>query len=375
MDRTASSAGLTPAPAAPSRRAGSFLSTLSARERILPPSRPTLRQLLHRRPLGPQLWAGLVLLAVYLAAALSALVVFRGSLTQLDVHADWLPPPGPPPAFVTLSSVQPSLAHPFGILPGLGVDLFRALWQATPFDLAIVASILALDGLLGWTLGALAGMHEGGPLDSLVTFLGDSLGALPSFFLVIAVFAGLATVAPSDSNLLSFVLLFGLLLWPATARTTRDRARLVAREPFLEASRAAGASPARLYFRHILPNSLAPLLAQIPIDLAPIFFVLTVFPWFWNCASFRPPPPPPPPTSPSPYFVPTLPPFSPLPSVNFPEWGNLLAVGTCEGLTTGATAANYWWMYLFPLLAIVGLGFAIAFVCDGLEKRTSRRTV
>lgn len=340
-----------------------FLSSLSARERLLPPSRPTLRELLRRRPLGPELWAGLVLLAVYLSAALSALFVFRSSLFRLSVHPNWVPPP---PIFAPVQG--PSFAHPFGILPGLGVDLFAALWQATPFDLAIVSSILALDALLGWLLGALAGMHEGGALDALVTFVGDSLGSIPSFFLVIAVFAGLATVAPSDSNLFTFVLLFGLLLWPATARTTRDRARLVAREPFLEASRAAGATPSRLYFHHILPNSLSALLAQIPIDVAPIFFVLTVFPWFWDCASG-------PHVNTGVYWlVSGLPPYSPLPSPTFPEWGNILAVGTCEGLpATLVTITNYWWMYLFPLLAIIGLGLAVALVCDGIDKRLTER--
>ena len=118
--------------------------------------------------------------------------------------------------------------------------------------------------------------------------------------------------------------------------------------------------------------ALDPLLAQIPVDLAPIFFVLTVFPWFWDCASTRPPPPPGAPPPPN-YLVPALPPYSPLPSITFPEWGNLLAVGTCEGLPLAVGIPDYWWMYLFPLLAIVGLGFALALVCDGIDKRMSRR--
>ena len=326
-----------------------------------PPSPPSLRDRLARRPLGPRLWVGLVLLALYLAAALSALVVFRHSLFQLSVTPSWIPPPA------ILAPIRgPSLAHPFGILPGLGVDLFSALWQATPFDLAIVSSILALDALLGWLLGTLAGMHEGGLLDSLVTFVGDSLGSIPSFFLVIAVFAGLATVAPSDSDRLPSGLLCGLLLCPPTARSTRDRARLVAREPFLEASRAAGARPSQRNFLHLLPNSLSPLLAQIPIDIAPIFFVLTVFPWFWDCGSG--------PHANTGVFwlVAGLPPYSPLPSATFPEWGNILAVGTCEGLPY-VTGANYWWMYLFPLLAIVGLGVAVALLCDGVDQRLTER--
>lgn len=314
------------------------------------------RNLFARHPLGIGLWAGLVLLGFYLVAAISALVVFRSSLGQLPPYQPWVP---------NSQQIRPSYAHPFGVLPGLGTGLFSAMWKATPWDLAIVAGILALDTALGWMLGALAGLREGGLLDTVITFVGDTLGSIPSFFLVVAVFAGFATIDPRSVNIPVFVLLFGLVIWPATARTTRDRARLIAREPFLESARASGAGTAHLYFRHILPNSVSPLLAQLPIDVAPIFFVLTVFPWFYYCESgvHAPPGLPPPP-----YLVPYLPPYSPLPSANFPEWGNFLAVGTCEGFTF-ATGATYWWMFVFPLLAIVGLGIGIALVCDGLDRR------
>jgi peptide/nickel transport system permease protein len=319
----------------------------------------SLRERLDRHPLGPGLWTGLILLAGYIGVALSAIVVFGTSVGRISSR----------PAWVSGFPVYgPTWAHPFGILPGFGTDLFQAIWKATPWDLGIVFGILAIDALLGWGLGSLAGMYEGGALDAIVVFVGDSVGAIPSFFLVIAVFAGLTTVAPGQVNLPVFVVLFGALLWPATARTTRERARSVAKQPFLEAARASGASPRYLYFRHVLPNSVAPLLAQLPIDVAPIFFVLAVFPWFWYCAG--PYHPPPSPLPPPPYLVPTLTPYSPLPSVYTPEWGNLLAAGTCEGLgTIGLNHGfGYWWMYIFPMIAIVMLGVAIALVCDGVDR-------
>ena len=200
-------------------------------ERVTPFPRPNIRERWARRPLGAGLWAGLGILGAYIVIALSALLVYHNSLEQVPTNASWIPPFNP---------IGPSTAHPFGVLPGLGTDLFRALWQATPWDLAIVAGVLAIDAGLGWVLGALAGMNEGGVLDSVVTFLGDTLGAIPSFFLVVALFAGLATVAPTEVGLPVFVLLFGLVIWPTTARTTRERARIVAREPFLESAEASG---------------------------------------------------------------------------------------------------------------------------------------
>jgi peptide/nickel transport system permease protein len=334
----------------------------STRERESDPGPPGWRERLARRPLGKALWAGLLLLALYVAVAISAMVEFRTSMGFLSTNLDWVPPP---PFFAPVRG--PSLAHPFGVLPGIGTDLFRAVWQATPWDLAIVAGILGFDAVLGWMLGALAGLNEGGPLDAAITFVGDTFGAIPSFFLVIALYAGLATVNPGQLGLPVFVVLFGLVIWPTTARTTRERARIVARQPYLEASRASGAGTRYLYFRHVLPNSVSPLLAQLPVDFAPIFFVLSVFPWFWNCASLgylsreggiRPD-----------YLVPSLPSYSPLPSVNFPEWGNLLAVGVCEGLPISTVGPTYWWMWFPTLVAILGLGIAIALLCDGLDRR------
>jgi ABC-type dipeptide/oligopeptide/nickel transport system permease subunit len=331
------------------------------------PKRPRLRERLRRRPLGAETWAGLLLLGVYAGVAVSAIVVFGSSLDQLPVNDFWI---GPPPFF--RATLGPSLAHPFGVLPGLGTDQFQAVWKATPYDLAIVAGILLFDVALGWTLGALAGMTEGSLLDSTIRFVGDAFSAVPSFFWVIAVLAGLATVAPGTLNLTVFVIVFGFVIWPTTARTTRERARTVAREPFLESARASGASRTYIYFRHVLPNSTAPLLAQIPIDIAPIFFVLTVLPWFWDCAlstnhSGS--------SAPVPYLVPTNPTYSPLPAVTFPEWGNLLAVGTCEGFPLSTAGPVFWWMFVPTLVAILGLGVATALLCDGLARRASRDAV
>jgi len=296
-----------------------------------------------------------VLLGTYLIVGLSAVVVFRNSLNVLATNPAWVPPFAP---------IGPSWAHPFGVMPGFGTDLFRAIWQATPWDLAIVAGILLIDVLLGLLLGATAGFYEGGVVDAVVTFVGDSLGSVPPYLLLIVLFVGLGSGAPGAVGLPAFVLLFGLILWPTTARTVRERARILSHEGFVEASRASGATPRRVLVRHIVPNSLGPVLAQLPIDVAPIFFVLSVLPWFADCQDIYIPNPlmPPPP-----YIVPALPIGSPLPSASFPEWGFLLGFGTCEGLGF-PVGPTYWWMYLFPLLAILGLGFAIALVCDGIER-------
>ncbi|HYA57070.1 MAG TPA: hypothetical protein VEH57_01200, partial [Thermoplasmata archaeon] len=90
-------------------------STGSAPSRPPAAGRPTRREMLARHPISPGLWAGIGILGAYLAAALSAIVVFWHSLDQLSVHQGWIPPP-------PIVEVYPSLAHPFGTIPGLGVD-------------------------------------------------------------------------------------------------------------------------------------------------------------------------------------------------------------------------------------------------------------
>jgi len=319
--------------------------------------RASLRERLARNPPDARLWVGAALLGLYLFAALSALVVFRGAVQSVAITGAWI---YPSPVY------PPSWSHPFGVLPGVGVDLFRYLWVATPWDLSMVVGILLIDTVIGVLLGAVAGAHEGGVADSVVTFVGDSFATIPTFFFVIIVFSGIATVEPASAGIPAFVAVFGVVLWPTMARAVRERARSVAQMKYVEAARASGATRRHVLFRHIIPNSLGPALAQIPLDVAPIFFVLSAFPWFFNCAS-TPPPPPFPGAPPAYYLIPVLPAFSPLPSPNFPEWGFALAIGACEGISYPGQW-NYWWMYLFPFLMIIGLALGIALLCDGLER-------
>ncbi len=314
--------------------------------------RPGIRQTLRRHPLGAQVWIGVGILAFYLAVALSALVEFRGTLATLQGNPAWVPP---------WIWIGPSWAHPFGILYGFGVSLSTAVWQATPWDLGIVVAILALDGAIGALLGAVAGLYEGRWPDTAITFVSDSFGAIPSMFLVVVVFAGFSLAAPSSDSLPVFIVLFALVLWPTCARAVRDRVRIVSRQPYVEASRAMGASRARILLRHLLPNAVEPVLAQLPIDFIAIFFVLSVFPW-WLCVSTNPP-----------FYIPRLPAFSPLPSAMFPEWGLLLGYGSCFAFLYPAGPV-FWWMVLFPLLAIVGLGIGLALTLDGIGDWLRART-
>ncbi|MCI4339673.1 MAG: ABC transporter permease subunit, partial [Thermoplasmata archaeon] len=223
--------------------------------------------------------------------------------------------------------------------------------QATPIDLALIGGSILLAVAAGLLLGAYAGL-VGGPVDLAVTLVSDLLATVPPFFFVMVLFLGLQPFIHPPSYLWVFAVLYALVLWPYHARPVRARAQQVAGEPYVEAARAAGAGTGRLLGRHVIPNSLSPLLAQIPVDVYNFLFVLTVFP-FLGCFG-------------SGFFQD----LTPLPLVAggiYPEWGYILATGACVGWSP-LNELNHWWMYAFPAIVVVLFGIAVALVCDGTER-------
>jgi len=303
-----------------------------------------LRWFLRRFTGNPSLIAGVAILLGYLAVALGAVVYFGSNLTNPPFRATWaeaIPPPGP------------SAAHPFGIASGLGVDVFTEVVRAFPIDLGLTAVAIGIAGSVGVVLGAYAGVR-GGWTDLGITFAADVEAGMPPFFFVIVLYLGTELLLPPVTRLYAFPVLFGAVLWPYYARPVRAVAQKVATEPFVESSKAAGGTRGHILLRHVIPNSLYPALAQVPVDLYSIFFVLTVFPYL-SCSG--------------PSFYGDL---TPLPSPFFPEWGSLLAQGTCYGFSI-VSPPGYWWMYAFPLAAIVGLGFGVTLACDGIDRWLSVR--
>jgi ABC-type dipeptide/oligopeptide/nickel transport system permease subunit len=303
-----------------------------------------LRFFLRRFGGNPTLVAGIGLLAAYLGIAVAAVAYYGRTLTTPPFSAGWatvLPPPGP------------SWSHPFGIMSGLGVDVFTEVVRAFPIDLGLVAIALGSAGVVGVLLGAYAAVR-GGAVDFWITFTADVEAGMPPFFFVIVLYLGVELLIPAEFRLISFPLLFGAVLWPYYARPVRAVAQHVATEPYVESSRAAGGTRGHILFRHIVPNALYPALAQFPVDLYSIFFVLTIFPYL-NCSSAG-----------------LYGNITPLPDPFFPEWGSMLAQGTCYGFSI-ASPPGFWWMYVFPLIAIVGLGFGVTLTCDGVDRWLSTR--
>src|SRR6202012_3630608 len=128
--------------------------------------------------------------------------------------------------------------------------------------LAVSVTVVAISLALGLVIGGLAG-YLGGWIDTaLTTFAMNTFLALPGILLAIA-FA--AFLGPGFSNLVLALAIGG---WAGYARLVRAQVMAVRDREYVDAARALGAGGLRIFFRHIVPNILQPILVQAAIGMA-----------------------------------------------------------------------------------------------------------
>jgi peptide/nickel transport system permease protein len=318
---------------------------IDAEARRLPALTEPVGRTLHRTrqrvfESNAALTSGLVLFAGFVGAGVAAAVKFRSNLIALPLNSSYgilSAPPGPSPA------------HPFGVMARLGVDVASALLQATPWDLALMGLSVAGAAVLGGAIGVWDGIRNQGGRGS-TRWIADTITSVPPFFLALAVLYNAELVLPRAAWIAALVVTLAVVLSAQHVRPVTAAARTVARSAYAESARASGARTLRIMVRHVWPNSLYPSLAQIPVDVFNVVFLLTAFP-FIGCI-----------------YVQSLVGFTypnPLPSVAFPEWGFLLASGVCYGFSAVDPLLN-WWMWFFPAVVILVFGATVALICDGL---------
>lgn len=165
----------------------------------------------------------------------------------------------------------PSWAHPFGT-DDLGQDLLARMLYGGRISLAVGFAAMAVAIVVGILIGALAGISRG-RVDAALMWLTDlflSLPELPLLLLIIYLFRdGLKDLmGPEVSVFLLIVLVIGGFRWMPVARLVRAQFFSLREKEFVEAARALGASKLRLVTRHILPNSLGPVIVAATIDVA-----------------------------------------------------------------------------------------------------------
>ena len=242
----------------------------------------------------PLIVVGFVLLLIFVLAAM---------------FAPQLSPTDPLKGQVINSLKPPSLAHVFGT-DKLGREIVSRLLYGARISLFVAFSVVIGAGLIGSLLGLLAG-YLGGWIDEILMRVTDIFFAFPSLILAMAIAGALG---PSLQNALIAIT---AVTWPIYARLIRGQVLALAAREFIIAAHTVGVPAWRILLRHILPNTLAPLLVQASFDLGSAILSVAGLSFIGFGAQ--------PPT---------------------PEWGVMIS----EGRNYMATQ---WWLATFPALAIL----------------------
>lgn len=159
----------------------------------------------------------------------------------------------------SLGDSQISWQHPLGLDP-LGRDMLGMIVLALSLDLGAALTIVSVAILVGTLLGGTAGFI-GGKLDEGVMRITDVFLAFPALILALAV----ATVLGRNLNNLLLALL--VIWWPPYVRLIRGQVLAEKGKPYVEALKALGVSRARTIVRHVIPNSIFPILIQASLDI------------------------------------------------------------------------------------------------------------
>ncbi|HYR94495.1 MAG TPA: oligopeptide ABC transporter permease [Methylomirabilota bacterium] len=180
-------------------------------------------------------------------------VIVLAALAVLCAAASLISPYDPDKTALLSLYEPPSLAHPFGT-DDLGRDLATRILYGGRVSLAIGLLAVTVSLTVGTLVGVAAGYY-GGWIDGLLMRFVDALYSFPRLFLLIlfGVFFKGMTVGV-------IILVLGLLSWLTTSRLVRATFLSLKQREFVEAARGVGARDRRIIFRHILPNSLAPII-------------------------------------------------------------------------------------------------------------------
>jgi peptide/nickel transport system permease protein len=203
----------------------------------------------------------------------------------------------------------PSEAHPLGT-DDLGRDVLARVVYGARVSLKVGFVAVGIATVLGLLVGLLSGFY-GGWVDAVLMRFVDMMLCFPTFFLILSV---IAFLEPSIWNIMAVI---GLTGWMGVARLVRAETLSLKERDFVAAARAQGAGDARIIFRHVLPNTLAPILVAATLGVAGA--ILTESALSFLGIGVQPP---------------------------TPSWGNIL--------TAGKDNIEYaWWLSLFPGLAIL----------------------
>lgn len=223
------------------------------------------------------------------------------------------------------SRLAPSGAHLLGT-DQLGRDMLTQVLYGgrQSIYIGVVASLLANS--IGTVFGAIAG-YRGGVLDTILMRASELVMTFPQLILV------LLAVSLLGQGVNNVILIFAITGWMTTFRLVRGEFLSLREEAFVEADRAFGFSKSRIIFRHMLPNTMSPIVVAFTVNTA-IYIIAEAGLSFLGLG------------------VP----------ITTPTWGNLLSAAQSPVVVN-----EYWWLWVGPATAIVIFVLGVNFIGDGLR--------
>lgn len=299
------------------------------------PSRSLMMDAWYRLIRNKAAVAGMVVIILFFLVAIFANVIAPHNPLQMNSGKDYLPP-----VFVEKSAANKVGTSEFLLgTDTLGRDvLSRVIYGArVSMIVGFLPTIIVL--LVGTTVGLLAGFY-GGTWDNLLMRLTDVIYAFPDilFFIVIMVSLRDTVIGNLFNGLFLLFVALALVNWVGDARIVRGQVLSLKNNDFVEAARCIGAKDSRIMLKHILPNSLGPIIIVTALQIPGMIITEAILGYLG--LGLRPA------TDPRSFFI--------------TSWGALLL--------EGQSAINVQpWMLLSPAICVSLVVLAFTFLGDGLR--------
>ena len=228
------------------------------------------------------------------------------------------------------SYAGPGTSHHIFGTDDLGRDVLAKVIFGSQVSLTIGIVVQAIVLVIGGTIGLVAG-YFGGWIDNLLMRFTDIMYAFPDLLFVLIIVAALGP------TLVNIFVAIGLVSWVGLARLVRGQVLSIKEKEFVEAARAAGSSPFKIIAKHLLPNSLGPVIVTLTFGIPAAIFTEAVLDFLG--VGLRPPQ---------------------------PSWGVMVFEGY-------AAVDSYPSLVIIPCLALSMTMLAFNFIGDGLRNALDPR--
>ncbi len=247
-------------------------------------------------------------------------------MVAIAIFAPWIAP-YPEDAggavHVTDALQAPSWSHLFGT-DDLGADVFSRVVFGARYSLAVGLAVVGLAALIGVPLGAISGFF-GGWVNHVIMRITDIFLTIPGIVLALAIGASLG------AGLFNATIALAIVWWPGFCRLVQGQVLALKQQTFVEAARVVGTREGRIVFRHVLPNTMTPVMVKMSMDVG--FAILSAAGLSFIGVGAQPP---------------------------TPEWGAMVSLGRLY-------MPDWWWVATFPGLAIFLAVFAFNMLGDAMR--------